>query len=105
MGTLDRRVANLEAAASGGPVTYWVSIGSERDEVEIERALSQLDPAPRSTDLVIVVRLFADPDEPAEVVRMTGRHEDHVAAIEERLRAHDSSKWRSGTGGGHDEDH
>jgi hypothetical protein len=67
MGTLDRRVANLKAAAGGGPGTHCVPIGSERVEADVDHVLSQLGQQPRSSDLVVILTRFADPQAPAEL--------------------------------------
>jgi hypothetical protein len=60
MGMLDSRVAKLEAASLGPSCLYVLSMGSAR------QAVAQPDAKP--ADIVVILRRFADPDAPAQLM-------------------------------------
>jgi hypothetical protein len=66
MGTLDRRVARLEGASAGPARMHVITIGVNGDE---DAAVARLLPDGRAADIVVIVRRFADPDGPAQLVR------------------------------------
>jgi hypothetical protein len=66
MGTLDRRVARLEAAIAGPARVHVITIGVNGDE---DAAVARLLPDARPTDTVVIVRRFADPDAPVQLAR------------------------------------
>jgi hypothetical protein len=66
MGTLESRIARLEAAVAGPAQVYVLSVGEHEDE---DAVVARLLPDVRSADLVVILRRFADPDAPAELSR------------------------------------
>ena len=66
MSALEGRVARLEAAIAGHARMYVITIGEHGDE---DAAVARLLPDARPTDTVVIVRRFADPDAPAQLVR------------------------------------